>query len=216
MRPRAAVIAFIISLIPVVAWADVSGTIALPAGTDFSFDSGAIVASGGDVLWTGTTLNPQGLAKLVNLGNAEGAAATVFDGITQSELAALPYSTAAIPASELTGDDIFAVSTNGGNYAKVLVTVLSGTTLAFEYVTYGVTGGGSGAPTVGAVVNNYSGILPGLPNYGIAPGSLFIVGGLNLANVTTPLQSSAQAGGLQTLLDGVTVSVTVGSTTKLC
>ena len=33
------------------------------------------------------------------------------------------------------------------------------------------------APTVTEVQNNYSFIAPGLPNYGIAPGSLFIVKG---------------------------------------
>jgi hypothetical protein len=35
-------------------------------------------------------------------------------------------------------------------------------------------------PTVAQIQNNYSYVLPGLPNYGIAPGSLLIVVGTNL------------------------------------
>ena len=64
------------------------------------------------------------------------------------------------------------------------------------------------APTVGGLVNNYSGIKPGLPNYGIAQGSIFSIYGTNF---------SATAEGatlpLQTKLNGASVSVTVNGTT---
>jgi uncharacterized protein (TIGR03437 family) len=59
-------------------------------------------------------------------------------------------------------------------------------------------------------VNNYSGIKPGLPNYGIAEGSIFSIYGTGLAGTSTGLQSPP----LQTTLSGVSVSVTVGGTTK--
>lgn len=77
-------------------------------------------------------------------------------------------------------------------------------------------GGGSTGPTppvITALQNNYSYILPGLPNYGIAPGTLFIIKGTNLNNSPiTSLQSSA-APGLQKTLNGTSVSVTVNGTT---
>ena len=74
---------------------------------------------------------------------------------------------------------------------------------------------GSSAPTVSAIQNNYGLIPQGLPNWGIAPGSLFFIKGNALANDTTDLQSSASPG-LQTSLQGVKVSVTVGTTTVQC
>jgi len=216
MSPRVTAVAFWVALVPALAWADISGTIALPANTAFSLYSGSTVGAGGDILWSGTSLSPVGAAKLYNLGNAESGAPTEFAAITQSELATLPYTTTPIPSTQLAVDDIFAVFTNGGDYSKALVTVVSGNTITIQYVTYGPNGGASGVPTITTVENNYGLIQPGLPNYGIAPGSLFYVQGLNLANVTTPLQQSNQAGGLVTTLDGVSVSVTVGAVTKQC
>jgi uncharacterized protein (TIGR03437 family) len=59
------------------------------------------------------------------------------------------------------------------------------------------------------LVNNYSGVLPGLPNYGIAQGAIFDVYGKGLANTSTSLQNPP----LQTTLSGVTVNVTVNGTT---
>jgi uncharacterized protein (TIGR03437 family) len=64
-------------------------------------------------------------------------------------------------------------------------------------------------PTISGLENNYSFILAGLPNYGIAQGSIFDIFGTNLAASTTPLQSVP----LQTTLNGVTVNVTVNGTT---
>jgi uncharacterized protein (TIGR03437 family) len=65
------------------------------------------------------------------------------------------------------------------------------------------------APSVGGLLNNYSFVLPGLPNYGIAQGSIFDIFGTNLASTTTPLQNPP----LQTTLDGVAINVTVNGTT---
>jgi uncharacterized protein (TIGR03437 family) len=64
-------------------------------------------------------------------------------------------------------------------------------------------------PSVGGLLNNYSFTLPGLPNYGIAQGSIFDIFGTNLASTTTPLQNPP----LQTTLDGVAITVTVNGTT---
>ena len=76
-------------------------------------------------------------------------------------------------------------------------------------------GGGTPTPTIETVQNNFGLISPGLPNYGIAPSTLFFVRGTSLSNTTTALLSSADPG-LQTTVNGVTVTVTAGSTTLQC
>src|SRR5579872_4912830 len=63
-----------------------------------------------------------------------------------------------------------------------------------------ITVGGPPPPTIG-LANNYSFTLNGLPNYGIAQGSIFDIFGTNLAATSTPLQSVP----LSTSLAGVTV-----------
>jgi uncharacterized protein (TIGR03437 family) len=66
------------------------------------------------------------------------------------------------------------------------------------------------APTInaGGIVNNFSNTLPGLPNYGIAEGSIFSIYGTNFSstNVGGPLP-------LQTTVGGVSLSVKVNGTT---
>jgi uncharacterized protein (TIGR03437 family) len=65
-------------------------------------------------------------------------------------------------------------------------------------------------PVIGGLENNYSFVVPGLPNYGIAQGSIFDIFGSNLASASTSLQATPV-----TPLSGVSVSVTVaGTTTK--
>ncbi|MGA3098923.1 MAG: hypothetical protein ABSF25_20905 [Bryobacteraceae bacterium] len=64
-------------------------------------------------------------------------------------------------------------------------------------------------PTVGGILNNYSYTLPGLPNYGIAQGSIFALYGSNMSGSSTGLQNAP----LQTTLVGSTLNVTVGSAT---
>src|SRR5215831_726246 len=112
---------------------------------------------------------------------------------------------------------VIEVKTNGGNYAKVLVTASSSTSITFQYTTYGATtsggGGGGGTPAITAVQNNYSYIAQGLPNYGIAPGALFIVKGTNLNNQPLSSLQSSAAPGLPLSFNATSVSVTVNGTT---
>jgi uncharacterized protein (TIGR03437 family) len=190
------------------AWADISGTETLSANTAFNLDTGATVSSGGDVLWNGSTLTPQGSAGAFLIPGASGQA--TYGGLTQQVLQAFPYS--ATPIGGLAANSIVAVKTNGGNYAKMLVTAVSGGSLTFQYTTYGASSTPSG-PTITALQNNYSYILPGLPNYGIAPGVLFIIKGSGLNNQPlSALQSSAPPG-LPLTLNGTSISVTVNGTT---
>jgi len=64
-------------------------------------------------------------------------------------------------------------------------------------------------PTVGGILNNYSYTLPGLPNYGIAQGSIFALYGSAMSGSSTGLQNAP----LQTTLVGSTLNVTVGGVT---
>jgi uncharacterized protein (TIGR03437 family) len=63
-------------------------------------------------------------------------------------------------------------------------------------------------PTVGGLLNNYSYIRPGLPNYGIAQGSIFDIFGTTLAAATV-----SQGVPLALTLGGTSISVTVNGTT---
>ena len=65
------------------------------------------------------------------------------------------------------------------------------------------------APTVTGLLNNYSNTLPGLPNYGIAQGSIFVIYGTSFSST----QIGLQAPPLKTTLNGVSIAVTVNGTT---
>ena len=64
-------------------------------------------------------------------------------------------------------------------------------------------------PVITGLLNNYSFVQPGLPNYGIAQGSIFDIFGTNLADGYTPLQSVP----LTTTLLGVSANVMVNGVT---
>ncbi|HCC57287.1 MAG TPA: hypothetical protein DEQ47_08470 [Solibacterales bacterium] len=67
-------------------------------------------------------------------------------------------------------------------------------------------------PSISAIQNNYSYTLPTVPNYGIAPGSLFVIFGSNLSTVTTPVLQSSAAPGVPLTLNGVTVTASINGT----
>lgn len=71
------------------------------------------------------------------------------------------------------------------------------------------------APTITQIQNNYTYLVEGVPNYGVAPGTLFLIQGTGLANATTQpvvLQSTV-APGLPATLNGASVAVTVNGVT---
>ena len=93
---------------------------------------------------------------------------------------------------------------------------LTAFTLSFSgagTITTGGSGGTTPIPTVTQLQNNYSYLLPGLPNYGIAPGSLFIVKGANLSSQPLSSLQNSQSPGLPLTLNGTSVSVTVAGST---
>src|SRR5579863_1758747 len=73
----------------------------------------------------------------------------------------------------------------------------------------------TGAPVIVQVQNNYSFIQPELPNYGIAPGSLFVIEGTGLSTPFPPILQSSAAPGLPQALNQTSISVTVNGVTTV-
>jgi uncharacterized protein (TIGR03437 family) len=221
---RNALVVLAITL-PVAALADVSGTQTLSSGSNLNLDTGAIVTSGGDLAWNGTALKPQGSATAVDaastqLGSlysgANGYNTLVSEGSTlintyANLLGAYLSPSAFTPAV----NDILVVHTNGGNYSALLVTAI-GSSITLEFHTFTgstTTTPPATGPTITSLQNNYGNILPGLPSYGIAPASLFVIYGTGMSAPGTPVLQSSAAPGLQTTLNNTSISVTVGSVT---
>ena len=198
--------------------ADQSGNVTLSANVALSLDTGSVSNGGGDILWNGAALKPQGHAGLYNLGKY---GSRIFKSIRARSASTPPYSAAPIPAGKLIVGDVFGVHTNGGHYAKVIVTAADGNSLALQYTTFIEAGSSiatrpaaTGPPLfINQVQNNYSYLLPGVPNYGIAPGSLFVIEGGNLNGNSTPVLQSSAGTGLPTTLNQTSLSVTVNGIT---
>src|SRR5579871_3350653 len=196
------------------AFADQSGTATLTMNSYLSFDSGAVSGSAGDVLWNGSSLSPQGHAGIYNLGKYGSRA---FQFLSARSASSVPFGVAAIPGDALVAGDVFGVYTNGGHYAKVMIIAASGTSLSVKYTTFGRAQAKPAAagpvPIITAVQNNYSYLLPGVPNYGIAPGSIFVIVGQLLSSGAPPVLQSSAAPGLPLALNGTSISVTVNGIT---
>ena len=202
-------------LLPAIMFADLSQSPILPSGNTINLDTGAIASSGGDIAFTGTSITLQANATAYVFGNA---GAAQFALLNQQALAAAGpiYTKTPISGTALAVNTVFAVYTNAGHYAKILITALSSSSITIQFTTYGATGGvAPGSPTISKIQNNYSNVIAGLPNYGIAPSTLFVIYGTGLAAPTakaTPLQSSA-APGIPVTLNGASISVTVNGVT---
>jgi uncharacterized protein (TIGR03437 family) len=191
--------------LPISALADLSETTTLASNTSLNLDNGKTAASGGDIFWNGTTIAPEGKATAANIGKLGGLKNLGKAYFNNFRILA---TAAEIPAAKLVAGDVFAVFTNGGNTAGVLVTENSGGSITLQFTTF-TTVVPSG-PVITQILNNSSRIQPGLPSYGIAPSSLFVIIGTGLADKGAPvvLQSTA-APGLPLTLNGASISVTV-------
>jgi uncharacterized protein (TIGR03437 family) len=204
----------LLTLFPVAAFADINGTLTMTANTYVSMDTGNPVTSGGDFFWNGTNLSlvPQGNAKALN-ATILASGQSGFTSLTQTLLMEYSALGTSNPLTGLTTNSVVGYLTNGGNYGKLLVTNQTSSSISFQYTTYEA--GGGSTPTITSVQNNYGLIVPGLPNYGIAPGSLFIIKGTNLASIpisSVTLQSSGGSG-IPLTLNGASVTVVVNGTT---
>jgi uncharacterized protein (TIGR03437 family) len=200
--------------LPLALLADINSNATLSSGTSFSFDTGTQSASG-DILFTGTGISFTNGAKggVLPVGTGSQAFGLVNQAILQSFAATPIFSTSPVAAGSLTSNAIVGVQTKGGNYAKFLVTSVTSATLAFQFTTYGVAGGGGGAPTITSILNNSSTIPNGFSNSGVAPSTLIVIKGTGMADPAAQavLQDSSQ--GLPSTLNGASVSVSAGGKT---
>ncbi len=208
LRTRIGLAAFLFAF-AVAARADLSQTTILQSGTALNLDTGATASSGGDLLWNGSSLAPQGKAKAYNIGDLGAAGFGAYTKSLIGNFSSLA-STAPIPSSTLVPDDVLAVFTNGGNIAKVLVISNGGGSITLQFLTY-ITPAATG-PSITAVQNNSSHIPGGFPSSGIAPSSIFVVTGRDLADPGAPVLQSSADPGLQTTLNGASITVTVNGT----
>jgi uncharacterized protein (TIGR03437 family) len=206
---RQLVIGVLALALPSVALADLSATTTLQANTALNLVTGATAASGGDILWNGSTITPQGTARAYNLGQL-GASFDTF-GESYFNTLRLVATAAPIPASALVVNDLFVVFTNGVHTSKVVVTANSGGSITLKFLTY-IAAVPTG-PTVTQILNNSSEIRPGFPNYGIAPSSIFAIVGSGLADPGAPVLQSSADPGLPTTLNGASITVTVNNVT---
>lgn len=196
--------------LPIAALADT--TVTLQSGSTLNLDTGKTGTSGGDLIWDGTDLTPQGAATAIDLP----ASGALYASLTQSTISA--EFGALLSASQITpsANDLIVVKTNGGNFSKIEVTAIGGGSITMKFDTFGGSSGGtSGGPTITGVVNNYSFIPTGFPNSGVAPGTLFLVSGSNLANppVGNLTLNSSASPGIPTTSAGASLSVQAGGKT---
>ena len=190
--------------------------VTLQSGQNFNLENGAITNTGGDFQFNGTSITFAGnaLGYTVAPGVGPGGYA-LFDEAALKAVYPGVYSKNPIVSPDLAVNTVFAVYDNSKHFAKVLITALSSSSITFQFLTYGATGGvQAGAPTITKIQNNYSNVALGLPNYGIAPSTIFVIYGAGLADPTAQaaLQSSA-APGIPTTLNGASISVTVNGVT---
>ena len=145
------------------AMADLSETTILKTSAALNLETGAVVGSGGDILWDGSTIAPQAGAKAGNIGLL---GVTNFAGLPPSYFA--PQATAAtampIAAKFLTPGDAFVVVTNTGKIAKVLVMENSVGSITLQFTVFGISAP-AGVPLIVQVVNNASYIPVGFPGF---------------------------------------------------
>ena len=139
--------------------------------------------------------------------------ASEFDTFSEQAIRGLAAiaSPSPIPASTLVVNDVFVAVTNGNNLSKLIVTRNAGGELQLMFTTF--LASASGNPSIKQVLNNSSQIAPSLPNYGIAPSSIFIVTGSSLADAGDPVLQSSAAPGLPQTLNGASIAVVVNGVT---
>ncbi len=89
---------------------------------------------------------------------------------------------------------------------------LTARTLALAVLACAFPGAAMAVPAITQILNNSSGTPKGMPNYGIAPSSLFIVTGSGLADPGAPVLQDSSAG-LPLTLNGASITVVVNGVT---
>jgi uncharacterized protein (TIGR03437 family) len=190
--------------------------VTLQSGQNFNLETGAITNAGGDFKFNGNSITFAANASAYTVGTNLGPGGYAL--IAEATLKALypgVYTQNPITGNNLAVNTVIGVHDNSQHFAKILITAVSSASLTFQFLTYGASGGApAGAPLIAKIQNNYSNVGLGLPNYGIAPSTIFVIYGTGLADPTAQavLQSSAPPG-IPTTLNGASISVTVNGVT---
>jgi uncharacterized protein (TIGR03437 family) len=203
---RFVILAIILGL-PAAMRAEFSETVILPVDGSLNFDTGQVGTSGGDIVWNGHTIAPQGTVVLRNREHAPG-----FDTWGQMFVDLQLRGASADPIAEnfVVPGDVFLAKSNGGHDAKVRIEANNRSSLVLHFTTFAPPPGG---PLVTQVLNNSSYLPFGYPGYGIAPSSLFVVRGTNLADPGDPVLHSSEAPGIPLTLNGASLTVVVNGVT---
>jgi uncharacterized protein (TIGR03437 family) len=191
--------------LPVTILADATGTPTISSGSDFSFDNGTSSSSGGDIKFTGTSITFVGSAGGLDAG---GGGTTTYNALSSSLIAeygseASLFTSTPISGSSLAVNEVIVVKTNGGNFAKMLITAVSSSQLKIQYDAVGSTvTGGTPTPGISSVLDagSYT------PN--IAEGSVFVVRGSNLSPANQDITPSFP---LPQASNGVSITFTPAS-----
>jgi uncharacterized protein (TIGR03437 family) len=169
-------IAILALAFPIAALADFSNTQTISSGQYLNLATGAASSSssGADLVFSGTSITPQGSAQFYSFGPSGSGASIIYGTLTSSTVGFFSYTTTPISGSNLAAGEVFVVKTNTTYYAKVWITAVSSSSLSLTYDTFGAPAGGN-TPTITAVLDAGS----YLPN--IAEGSMFVVKGSNLS-----------------------------------
>lgn len=214
--PRYIPAAALLLVFPPALFADFTQTVTLQNGQSLNLENGAIATSGGDLKFNGTSITLAGSASAYTVGPNLGPGGYAL--IVEATLQALypgVYTQNPISGTNLAVNTVFAVYDNSEHFAKILITAVSASSMTLQFLTYGATGGvAAGAPVITKVQNNYSNVSAGLPNYGIAPSTIFVIYGTGLADPAAKavLQSSASPG-IPATLNNASISVTVNGVT---
>ena len=193
--------------------------VTLQSGQNLNLENGTIANTGGDFKFNGNSITfaANALGYTVATGVGAGGYALYNEATLKAFYGSGPgvYSQNPIVSPALAVNTVFAVYDNSQHFAKVLISALSSSSITIQFLTYGATGGApAGAPTITKIQNNYSNVALGLPNYGIAPSTIFVIYGTGLADpaAKAALQSS-EAPGIPTTLNGASITVTVNGVT---
>src|SRR5580692_2622747 len=120
-------IATLALILPVAALANITGTQTLNTGQIFSFDTGTVVTSGGDIMLTSTGLTLQGTAKALAGAMFAQSGMSDYNTLVAGGPAGLSgfasfLSANPIPNSALTVNAIFAIKTVGANFGAFIIT----------------------------------------------------------------------------------------------
>lgn len=211
---RICVACAVVLVFPMGALADAGGSVTIPVNMNFSFDTGSLSSSGGDIQFTGPTIAVVGSATQSAIdfgtsGNGGSVQLVLYEEVSQNSLAGalagLGGTLFTDPIIALSYGSSFEVLTNGGNLAKFVILAVNGTSLQIQWYTYGASAtGGTPLPQITTILNagSYQG-------NGIAQGSLFVVKGSNLS-AGGYVQNSFP---LPTSINGVSISFWIQSST---